>query len=464
MNISFKKKLSLQYLTVSAIIFVVTFLLIHIVVHRVVDGNIDKRLLYEVNDHLQEIVVENDSVRFSNTNFKTQKEHIEEAFNPVFIQISNLSGQTIGKSPNLKSSQLDFFADQLDIYHFESTIEGKPIRAVQFPIVDVNQKKKAFYTAAVSLEEINKVINTLNLVLLLSYPVLLLILFISARILAGNNIKTLRTIVNSAKEFTEKSIYKRIPVPESTDEIKEIFTSFNFLLDKMESVLNKEKQFTSFASHELRTPLTAIQGHLEILIRKPREIDEYESKIKYCLSEIQKISEMVDQLLLLARMEKNDNMSTHLANLGELIKEEIEHCGPVIDEKEIKINFQCQGVLSENVFEFTSRLILGNIINNAIKYSREKGEVSIQVRKEKEFILVQVIDTGIGIKTEDLPFLYQPFFRAKSLAHKKIKGSGLGMTIANQAAEQIGAEISLESQEGVGTQVSVKFKRILRES
>ena len=151
------------------------------------------------------------------------------------------------------------------------------------------------------MQESEIVLENLQKALLVSFPIILIILFFTTRYIAGKSIAPINNVITTANRITRENLRERISLPENKDEIHLLISTINELLNRLEDNLLREKQFTSDASHELRTPLSVIKGTLEVLIRKPREIHQYEEKINYCIRETDRITKLIDQLLFLAR-------------------------------------------------------------------------------------------------------------------------------------------------------------------
>jgi signal transduction histidine kinase len=177
------------------------------------------------------------------------------------------------------------------------------------------------------------------------------------------------------------------------------------------------------------------------------------------------MANIIDQLLLIARSESNPELTTtSSASLTDLVHEILNRRNPEITAGKLNVttDFQCNE--SIEVHRFYAHLIIDNIIGNAIKYSPELSRITINVFLKEEGVMCVISDTGIGIKQEDLPKLFHPFFRSGALDHKNIEGTGLGLSIVQKAATSINATVSVSSEFGKGTTVTVFFKEILRRS
>ncbi|MGB3343628.1 MAG: HAMP domain-containing sensor histidine kinase [Aequorivita sp.] len=457
MNLSFRNRIALHYMIATAVIMVVAFIAVYFVVKETVYQNLDDDLSFEAEKHTGEIIIVGDSIKVRNKREWEEREHREVQVNPVFIQILNKNGKFMDKSPNLKEDVLTFNPQQNYGGHFNETLNSIAIRQVQVPIEE-NGKIKGFILAAMSLESSKMVLLSLRNVLIISYLFLLVGLYFMSRYLAGQGIVPVKVITETTRRITKNNLNERVVLPQNKDELYELSSGINQLLQRIENAIERERQFTSDASHELRTPLATLKGTLEVLIRKPRERSEYEDKIKFSLTEIDRMTATLEQLLLLARLDANSNtVDQSLVSLPTLIDEILSRNKKRISEKNLAIDFHKGTALECVVPQYYSNLILDNIIGNAIKYSKENKTLHITITKTDSKIVCKVQDEGIGIKKEDLNNLFNHFFRSDALNHRSIPGNGLGLSIAKKAADAINAEIHVESEFGLGTTFTIKF-------
>ena len=463
MNLSFKKRIATHFMLATAMIIAVVFGVVYFIVQQTVYQNIDSDLSFEAHKHIFEIQVEGNGIRFLNKDEWQESEHKEVQVNPVFLQLNDSQGQIMDKSPNLKEYHLRFKNQTEFGDHFNTSLNNRLIRQVQIPIKE-NNIVKGYIVAAMSLDSSVMVLANLRYTLFLLFPIVLIGLFFISSFLAGRSIIPVVNITETANQITKHNLNERIELPSHKDELHDLSSAINGLLDRLEHALEREKQFTSDASHELRTPLSVLRGTLEVLIRKERTKEEYQEKIKYGLTEIDRMANIIDQLLALARFDSNPELNERSAiELNGLINQVIMQRSPQFIEKNIKIDFKPSTIGEKNsVNSFHAHLILDNLIGNAIKYSHPGGTIRIQLKENEHDTICQIQDEGIGIKEEDLKQIFTPFFRSDALNHKEIKGVGLGLSLAQKAAVEINAELEITSQLEKGTAVLVKFKEILR--
>ena len=308
------------------------------------------------------------------------------------------------------------------------------------------------------MEEPKMVLDNLRNILFISFPIVLLVLFIVTSIIAGKSIKPVLKIIETSSIISTKNLKSRILMPKNKDELYVLSKTINDLLDRIENAIEREKQFTSDASHELRTPLAVIKGTLEVLIRKPREKEEYEGKINYCISEVDRVNNLVDQLLLLARFENQKVIiNKQKVALNEIILESLERNSNGIRDKKIGINFTFSEHFMVNTDAYKVSIIIENILSNAIKYSHENGSISILLSNERDVVKCEILDNGIGISPLDIEKIYEQFYRSKPTEHPAIKGNGLGLSIVKRLCDLLDITVSIESNEEIGTKVTLYF-------
>ncbi len=464
MKLSFKNRIALYYLLATASVVTVVFFLIYFVVQTAVYSELDSNLSFEAHKHSEEILIHNDSIFFKNKNEWAEREHREVQVNPVFIQLVNSAGKIMDKSPNLMGDALDFDPSRAFDFHFDTGLNQQQIRQIQLPIKQETQLK-GYILAAMSLEGPKLVLASLKRLLLWLFPIVLACLFFITRFLAGQSIKPVQLITTTTNRITQNSLDERIALPVTKDELFTLTSSINELLERIQNALQREQQFTADASHQLRTPLSVLKGTLEVTLRRIRTPEEYQEKIKISIQEIDRLSVLADQLLLLARFDSETSaIRREKVSLFPLVDNTLKRYQSIIDEKAQSIKVEIDPNLEVNAAPYYLDLIIENILTNAIKYSPQGKEISIRAWSEDHQIRLAISDEGIGISPEHLEQIFHPFFRSKALEHKNIKGNGLGLSIVKKACDALGIKIKVESTLGEGTRFYLDFPSILSKS
>jgi len=276
----------------------------------------------------------------------------------------------------------------------------------------------------------------------------LLLLFAISRKVAYNSTKPIREIINIANTITHNNLSARIPLPSHKDELYELSETINSLLDRIEYAVEREKSFTSYASHEFRTPLAVLKGTMEVLIRKPRSEAEYKERITACIKEVDKLNDMVEQLLVLTRYEEGkQSLNYGLYSVEDMITNGVcLYCDTILAKQlEIKTVISPQNVsvyTDENSFS----TILNNLISNAVKYSNDKGIVEIKAEEKDSNLIIEITNSGNGIPKEELDSIFEKFYRSYSSEPNSIKGFGLGLPIVKRFCTLLNIEIEIASE------------------
>ena len=459
MNLKIKDRLALNYLVATSILMAAVFSSIYFVVKEVVMFNIDRDLRYELNKHTKEVEVVDNKLSFVNIEEWEEREHREVQVNPVFIQIVNVKGEIMGRSPNLKNDSLRF-SDAHTSEFYNQLIGDQRVRTARIALKN-RGKISGYILAAMSLESSITVLQKLQNILVLSFAVVLMVLFFFSRILAGRLIRPIKHLSESMDHINRNNLGERVDLPSKKDEIYSLSLNFNRLLDRIEKALIRERQFTADASHQLRTPLAVLKGTLEVLIRRGRDQKEYEEKISFCINEIDRMSKSAEQLLTIARIDNYQiNSKVELEDINNIVKAILARFKDPINTQKLKLNINYLLDKTCKVDAYYSDLILENLISNAIKYSRISGEVRISIFKNQKGLFCQVCDEGIGIHTNELEKIFDSFYRSDAVNHNTIKGNGLGLAIARKAADSIGASLTVKSVINEGSCFTLSYPSI----
>lgn len=449
---SIKNRIAFFNLAATATLVLFVFVVIYRIVSASVNYDINNDLQIEIDLHTAYVANQPVFKSFVADNEWDENEHKEIVINPIFVQIFDVNGKSLEKSPNLKEENLTWKNSYPDNY-LDTTVEGIAIRQQMAPLIN-NGTKKGYVVIAMSLELPHRVLNNLLTTLLMAYPVVLLLLFGVTRFIAGKSIAPVLNIINTTKRITESNLNERVALPVNKDELYTLATAINALLTRIENAILREKQFTSDASHELRTPLAIIKGTLEVLIRKPRNTEEYEAKIKQCIAEVNRLTDISEQLLLLARFEETTTVAHYkTVAVDELVLQAMERSSAEIAAKKLDINF----TFNDHFYALTDAgmlsIIIENLLGNAVKYSFDGGDIHITLSVENKQIACTIKDNGRGIAEADLARVYEQFYRSEAEEHTEVKGTGLGLSIVKRLSGLLGVVVDIESKKGSGTTV-----------
>lgn len=455
-SLSYKNRIAFNYIFSTALLVAGVFLVIYQVIHYSVDKHIDEEISEEIKKHLDDVAIDSNDTYLIQVDQWRAREHNTISVNPVFVQFYDNNKKLIDKSPNLKQSNLQLLDATHDDKYIEANLNGIPIRQKQTAIIN-NNKVIGYLVLAMSLDDF-EIIHILKNILLITFPIILVLLFLIARFFAGRSIQPVVNITETSSKITKDNLNTRIDLPVNKDELYVLSKTINDLLDRMEEAVEREKQFTSDASHELRTPLAVIKGTLEVLIRKPREKQEYEEKISFCVSEVNRLNNLVDELLLLARFE-NQKQNNKIENvyLNALILDSLSRYSDKITKQNLDVSTPFQDEYYVLTDYYLISIIIGNLLSNAIKYSKPKGRIQIELRKENSETILTISDNGLGIPSDDLSKIFNSFYRASNSKNPNVKGTGLGLSIVKRLCDILHITIEISSEENVGTTLKLRI-------
>ncbi len=274
--------------------------------------------------------------------------------------------------------------------------------------------------------------------------------------LAGSALKPVAEMSEEMQKISSENLKLRVKSPQTHDEIENLAQSFNGLLNRLEEAFTRERQFIGDVAHELKTPLSTLKGSIEVAMGKERSQAEYKKVLGELLVDADRLSSTLTNVLDLAwsRTDTTDT-SNESVNLTEVVEELSEISQKLAYSKNITISIHTEKNIAiagkkDKIF----RAIL-NIVDNAVKYTGQKGHVSLSLRKKPGFAVVTIKDSGRGIAAADIPHVFNRFYRGGE--SDKTLGSGLGLSIAKSVIQSSNGSIDLTSKVGQGTTVTVQF-------
>lgn len=230
-------------------------------------------------------------------------------------------------------------------------------------------------------------------------------------------------------------------------------------IDETEEIraLRLREEFSSNVSHELKTPLTSISGFSELLVNNLVEDKDKEGFYKLIYNDSKRLLSLVEDIMKISGLENAGDYDKEEVDLREIISEILKGYEGLIEEKNIKVNFEGDGSLFENrtmIWELFS-----NLINNGLKYNKEGGRLDIKISEEEENYKVLIADTGIGIPQEDLARIFERFYRVDKSRSRRVGGTGLGLSIVKHILQNIDGKVKIYSQLGQGTTFELLLKK-----
>jgi two-component system, OmpR family, sensor kinase len=371
----------------------------------------------------------------------------------AYVQVWGTDGRIVATSPSIGTliKPLDPIGLKSGSPLYEdSYLDGAHLRVLSVPLV-LGKRMIGTLQIGASLSVVDATRTNLLSTMLVISVVAVLLAGIGSWVVLGRALSPLESITETVDQINRADdLSRRIPYHDETDdEIGEMVVSFNQTLERLESLFTSQQRFLADVSHELRTPLTVIKGNVD-LIRHMKVADE--ESLNSIDEEAGRLTRLVGGLLMLAQAESG-KLALNFAPVElDLLLTEVFTEMRVLAGSKVKVHLNDIDQVMVNGDRDRLKQVFLNLIANAIQYTPVGGEIFLSIRKLGDQARVIVRDTGPGIPAEDLPHIFDRFYRAeKSRTRSKASGFGLGLSIAHWIVEHHGGQIKVESKEGKGT-------------
>jgi heavy metal sensor kinase len=265
-------------------------------------------------------------------------------------------------------------------------------------------------------------------------------------------------ITKRAEGITSTNLGERLPVIRTGDELERLSVSLNRMIGRLDDAFQHINRFSADASHELRTPLTILQLELEGIAQNHRDNGSLEDQIGSALEETDRMSRIVQSLLAISRLDAGEvKMDKSRLDLGELAASTGNEMVLLAEEKSIRLRMHTTGGVQVEGDRTRLQQVIVNLIDNAIKYTQQGGEVEISVGVDGNTAVLEVSDNGPGISAYALPHVFERFYRADKARSRASGGAGLGLSIVKAICVAHNADVKVSSQEGWGTSFRVEL-------
>ncbi|KUK81701.1 MAG: Signal transduction histidine kinase [Mesotoga prima] len=304
-----------------------------------------------------------------------------------------------------------------------------------------------------SLSSVRIALFRLSRLMLILGPTIIILAVLGGFYMAKKSLEPVERITLLAEEISVEKLNKRLNLTLPNDELGHLASTFDGMLERLEESVKKQRQFTSDAAHELRTPLTAIRSIVDVTLHRDRDSDEYVNALVQIQNEIERLSSIIDDLLVITRLENSLQKGDYkVFPAGVLIEDVLDTIAVLAKEKNIDIMTEIPSDLEiAGDRQKLSRAIF-NLVDNAIKYTPEGGQIRISGEKDqsREEVEILIEDSGIGIPVDEIDKIFDRFYRVDK-ARSETRGTGLGLSIAQEIVKAHNGTITVKSSSQQGS-------------
>ncbi|HSI12221.1 MAG TPA: ATP-binding protein [Chthoniobacter sp.] len=303
-----------------------------------------------------------------------------------------------------------------------------------------------------------RLLQRLLLALLLGLPVVLGVVVLGGYVLTKRALEPVQTMTRAAQEITASHLSRRLPSLQSEDEIAHLASMLNQMIARLDESFQNTARFTADASHELRTPLTIIRGELEAILLRRKLEPELRDAVASLLEEAERLVRIVEGLFALSRLDAGEAQTERVRfDLAKLVETTAEQMCLLAEVKHIDLVYETSTCVEVEGDRSRLKQVVVNLLDNAIKYTPEKGRVSLAVRSQNGSALLEVSDTGPGVSEKALPHLFERFYRADEVRSREIGGAGLGLSIVQSICAAHGGSVSAANTPPSGCRFTVEI-------
>lgn len=420
-----------------------------------------------VNEEIRSLINRGNSHRdvlekhFNNETIKHVALMESEADTKVIVQAKN--GEILGKSHPLDSVMKEHLYINKSHINKNGTVIHSDWKSENYistisPII-INHSTKGYVYMFLKTESIQRLILRLKVIFLITMIVTFLITLIAILYLSSRLTRPLINMIEETDKMAKGDLSVSLNIS-SNDEVSELADAIQHLASELSYMKNERNEFLATVAHELRTPLTFIRGYADIAQRDTLEENERQGYLKIIKEETDRITDFVQELLLLAQIEQHSfAINKTEQNICELLESTKERLAGVLMEKQISFTLQCDTDCTANVDIQRFNQVLQNLIMNSYQYAYSHSTIEIKVNTIDYFLQISIRDEGVGIPPEDIPHIFKRFYRVDKSRTRSTGGTGLGLAIVKEIVELHGGTVSVDSEQGIGTTFFIKLPK-----
>jgi len=451
-------RLTLWYAGIFTLSSCVAFLLFYALITSFIQDRTDQELLSQVNRFAALGAADGIEAVKNAAVIEAQGAGVKK----VFFRLLSLNGQAFS------SSNMTYWKDiDVDGAAIQELLHG---RDHVFEIITIPKRREkvrvlyAMLSPAIilqvgqAMESYSRFLDAFKGIFITTMTFLIVLAAGVGWFMAGRAVSGVEAVTRTAQKISGGNLAERVPVKERGDEIDQLATTFNQMLNRIQALLTEIKEMSDNIAHDLRSPITRIRGNAEVTLTTGKSLNEYEAMAASTVEECDRLLDMINTMLMISKTEAGvDRLAREEIDLGSLVRKACELFEPTAEDKGVSLSCDVQ---NESHLAGDTRMIqrmLSNLLDNAIKYTPSGGAISISVSENDGQVAVSIRDTGIGLSPSDLPRIFERFYRCDQ--SRSQAGIGLGLSLARAVARAHGGDITVVSAPNQGSTFTVTLEK-----
>ena len=444
-------RLTLWYAGIFAVCSCVAFLLFYTLITSVLQERIDQELLGQAQRFSALLATEGIEAVNNSAVIEAQAAGVKK----VFFRLLNLTGDAFS------SSNMSYWKDiGVNVGAIEPLLRSSdpvfetvviPNRSEQVRILYARLSPTIIVQIGQALESQSRFVEAFKRIFIITMSVLIFLAAGVGWFMARRAVSGVEAVTRTAQMISGSSLQERVPVKPRGDEIDQLATTFNQMLDRIQTLLTEIKEMTDNIAHDLRSPIARIRGIAEVTLTTSKSLSEYENMAASTIEDCDRLLDMINTMLLISKTEAGvEKLSREEVDIAALIRKACELFQPIAEDKDVGLAYRPP---EETFLLGDTRMLqrmLSNILDNAVKYTPPGGKIEVSLTESKSRdAIVSVSDTGVGISDADLLHIFERFYRCDR--SRSQPGTGLGLSLARALARAHGGDITVTSTVNQGS-------------
>jgi heavy metal sensor kinase len=444
-------RLNLWYAGIFAVCSCVAFLLFYTLITSVLQERIDQELLGQAQRFSALLATEGIEAVNNSAVIEAQAAGVKK----VFFRLLNLTGDAFS------SSNMSYWKDiGVNVGAIEPLLRSSdpvfetvviPNRSEQVRILYARLSPTIIVQIGQALESQSRFVEAFKRIFIITMSVLIFLAAGVGWFMARRAVSGVEAVTRTAQMISGGSLQERVPVKRRGDEIDQLATTFNQMLDRIQTLLTEIKEMTDNIAHDLRSPIARIRGIAEVTLTTSKSLSEYENMAASTIEDCDRLLDMINTMLLISKTEAGvEKLSREEVDIAALIRKACELFQPIAEDKDVGLAYRPP---EETFLLGDTRMLqrmLSNILDNAVKYTPPGGKIEVSLTESKSRdAIVSVSDTGVGISDADLLHIFERFYRCDR--SRSQPGTGLGLSLARAIARAHGGDITVTSTVNQGS-------------